>query len=192
MWRYLNVGIHLISHKQLRQGTGSRRIQVLRGKSCQPWIFYLREKRDFHIHQVEFVNNVNRCWGWECPSRVWRRARPILLVDPTCASSVGLPGLRGGVRACGSFLITLIATETRLAHTDREKTVGHLIWERNPSDILSEFLSCFLLHLTWYIGNRITGWKVTGFDVCVTLTAWLSALINAITAVYFWTTNVFP
>ena len=82
----------------------------------------------------------------ECPpspSRVLRRARRFLLLQVTCASSVGLPGLRGGVRACGSFLITLIATKTRLAHTDREKTVGHLIWERKPSDLTS-FLSFFL------------------------------------------------
>ena len=72
----------------------------------------------------------------QCPSRVWRRARPILLVDPTCASSVGLPGLRGGVRACGSFLITLIAAETRAARTDRER-------EYHGSSHLREKLTCW-------------------------------------------------
>ena len=80
----------------------------------------------------------------ECPpspSRVLRRARRFLLLQVTCASSVGLPGLRGGVRACGSFLIKLIAKrdwDQVCADTGME---GHLVSERNHSG--HSFVYCF-------------------------------------------------
>ena len=84
----------------------------------------------------------------ECPpspSRVLRRARRFLLLQVTCASSVGLPGLRGGVRACGSFLIKLIAKrdwDQVCADTGME---GHLVSERNHRG--HSFVYCFT---TWY------------------------------------------
>ena len=82
----------------------------------------------------------------ECPpspSRVLRRARRFLLLQVTCASSVGLPGLRGGVRACGSFLIKLIAKRDQVcADTGME---GHLVSERNHRG--HSFVYCFT---TWY------------------------------------------
>ena len=84
----------------------------------------------------------------ECPpspSRVLRRARRFLLLQVTCASSVGLPGLRGGVRACGSFLIKLIAKrdwDQVCADTGME---GHLVSERNHRE--HSFVYCFT---TWY------------------------------------------
>ena len=88
----------------------------------------------------------------ECPlspSRVLRRARRFLLLQVTCASSVGLPGLRGGVRACGSFLIKLIAKRDQVcADTGME---GHLVSERNHSG--HSFLYCFT---TWHL---IILWK---------------------------------
>ena len=78
----------------------------------------------------------------ECPpspSRVLRRARRFLLLQVTCASSVGLPGLRGGVRACGSFLIKLIApkteTETRSVPTQGWRVISFR--RETTADILS-------------------------------------------------------
>ena len=91
----------------------------------------------------------------ECPpspSRVLRRARRFLLLQVTCASSVGLPGLRGGVRACGSFLIKLIApkteTETRSVPTQgwrvisfrRETTPDILSFIALQLDMTSDYL----------------------------------------------------
>ena len=108
--------------------------------------------------------------GWECPSRVWRRARRILLVLPAPVA-LGYPDSEeGGVRACGSFLITLIATQTRPACTDREKTTGQLIGERNLSDILFfSFLldSSHTLPDTWVVEKWLS-FDVRVIQICLT------------------------
>ena len=137
---------------------GSNGVQSWRAKSFfskhrlfkQAAVFYLQQNCDFRIHLFhifDWCQNLSTQefvidgLGWECPSRVWRRARRILLVLPAPVA-LGYPDSEeGGVRACGSFLITLIATQTRPACTDREKTTGHLIGKRNLSDILSQFLA---------------------------------------------------
>ena len=103
-----------------------------------------------HRESIYGVHRVHRVSikSIECPpspSRVLRRARRFLLLQVTCASSVGLPGLRGGVRACGSFLIKLIAKrdwDQVCADTGME---GHLVSERNHPE--HSFVYCFT---TWY------------------------------------------
>ena len=136
---------------------GSNGVQSWRGKSFSPRTGY-SNKLQFSIFNRTAIftstyftsltdgkicphRSLLSMLGWECPSRVWRRARRILLVLPAPVA-LGYPDSEeGGVRACGSFLITLIATQTRAACTDREKTTGHLIGKRNLSDILSQFLA---------------------------------------------------